>query len=251
MNLKKTLRRFVVLCLCLVTLGSCLQVSAREVTLNVEYVTITKFGFVADTLNGVESRYNPWGTNYDCGELVRRYYKEVYGLTVSLAWDKPNVTGTDEYWFEAVDEPQTGDVFFASAWARGKGYGHWALCKETDKDADTITMFEQNWRWNGMAGVGRQISYSKNCYTYYRLVSASGQVLTLAEQAEKEARHRAAVNEMACQMDEEEMYALAIREEELMQVEAIRTAAQQGRANAEKLRNDLLLQALAAAKAAQ
>jgi len=165
LNLKKTLRRLVVLCLCVMTMAACLQVSAREVTLKVEYVPITKYGFVADTLNGVQSKYNPWGWNYDCGELVRRYYKEVYGLTVSLAWDKPNVTGNDDYWFEVVDEPQTGDVFFASAWARGKGYGHWALCKETDKEADTITMFEQNWRWNGMAGVGRQISYSKNCYS--------------------------------------------------------------------------------------
>ena len=181
MNLKKILRRLVVMCLCVVTLGSCLQVSAKEVTLDVEYVTITKFGFVADTLNGVESKYNPWGTNYDCGELVRRYYKEVYGLTVSLAWDKPNVTSTDEYWFEVVDEPQTGDVLFASAWARGKSYGHWALCKETDKQADTITMFEQNWRWNGMAGVGRQISYSNNCYTYYRLMNTNGRVLFIEE----------------------------------------------------------------------
>lgn len=251
MNLKNTLRRLVVLCLCVVTLAACLQVSAREVTLKVEYVPITKYGFVADTLNGVQSKYNPWGWNYDCGELVRRYYKEVYGLTVSLAWDKPNVTGSDEYWFEVVDEPQTGDVFFASAWARGKAYGHWALCKEADKEANTITMFEQNWRWNGMAGVGRQISYSKNCYTYYRLMNASGNVLTLAEQAEQEARRLAVINEMANQMDDEELYAIAMREEELQQVEAIRTAAKQSRDKTEKLRSDLLTQALAAAKAAQ
>jgi hypothetical protein len=232
------------------TLGSCL-VYAREVTLNVEYVPITKYGFVADTLNGVESKYNPWGTNYDCGELVRRYYKQVYGLTVSLAWDKPNVTGTDEYWFEVVDEPQTGDVFFASAWERGKSYGHWALCKETDKEADTITMFEQNWRWNGMAGVGRQIRLSKNCYTYYRLTNAEGHVLTLAEKAAKEAQIRAIQNEMAWQMDEEEFLEAAIRMDEQAQVEAIHQAAAQARAAVEQLRNDLKLQAMAAAKAAQ
>lgn len=251
MNLKKTFRRLVVLCLCVVTMASCLQVSAREVTLKVEYVPITKYGFVADSLNGVQSLYNPWGKNYDCGELVRRYYKEVYGLTVSLAWDKPNVTGTDEYWFEVVDEPQTGDVFFASAWERGKAYGHWALCKEADKEADTITMFEQNWRWNGMAGVGRQISYSKNCYTYYRLMNASGNVLTLEEQAEKEALHQAVVTELSSQMDDEELLAITRKDEELRQVEAIRAASRQSRAKTEKLRSDLLTQAMEAAKAAQ
>lgn len=251
MNCKRALRAFVTLCLCAVTLASCFLASAREVTLAVEYVPITKYGYVADTLNGVESKYNPWGWNYDCGELVRRYYKQLYGLDVALYYNKPNVVGNTDYWFEKVDEPQTGDVFFASAWARGKAYGHWALCKEADKESDTITMFEQNWRWNGMAGVGRQISYSKNCYEYYRLTNATGYVLTLAEQAEKEAQHQAAIRELQLQMEEEEFRAQADKIELQEQIDAIHAAAKASRTSVEKLVSDLQAQARSAAKAAQ
>ena len=74
MSLKNLLRKVCFICFSVLLLGSCFQASAREVTLNVTYVPIRKYGFVADTLYGVEARYNPWGKNYDCGELIRRYY---------------------------------------------------------------------------------------------------------------------------------------------------------------------------------
>lgn len=182
MSLKNLLRKVCLIYLSVLLLGSCFQATAKEVTLNVTYVHIRKYGFVADTLHGVEARYNPWGKNYDCGELIRRYYKELYGLDIALYGNMPHVVGNSEYWFEKVEEPQTGDVLFATAWARGKAYGHWAICKVADKEANTITMFEQNWRWNGNAGVSRQIPYEGNCYTYYRLRYAKGAALTLDQQ---------------------------------------------------------------------
>jgi len=179
--------RTLALCLCVLLLASGLTAAAREITLNVNYIPITRYGYVADTFNGVKSLYNPYGTNYDCGELIHRYYEEVYGLEISLSGNRAAVVGNENYWFVEAEEPQPGDIFYASAYSRGKAYGHWAICKAVDPEAGTITMFEQNWRWNGMAGVGRQIPYEGNCYTYFHLTNAENYVLTLAQQAEREA----------------------------------------------------------------
>ena len=48
--------------------------NAAEETIDVTYVKITGEGFVADTLNGVEARYNQYGSTLYCVELVERYY---------------------------------------------------------------------------------------------------------------------------------------------------------------------------------
>jgi hypothetical protein len=175
----------------MVTLASATVAFAKEVTVDVEYITIKKFGFVADTFNGVAAKYNPWGTNYDCAELVYRYYREYYGIALTLSGNRPNVVGDETHYFEEVKDPQPGDIFFATARRRGRPYDHWAICKEVDAEANTITMFEQNWRWGGTAGIGRQIPYDDNCYTYFRLCHESGTVKTRAEKEEERACEQA------------------------------------------------------------
>ncbi len=181
MSVKKWFVRLVVLTLCVMTLGACLQVSAREVTLKCEYVRITGEGFVAETFNGVEARYNRYGRTLYCTELVQRYYKEVYGITVRCNGSQgPTVVGNENYWFRKTETPRPGDVMFASAGRRGVGYNHWAICKSADMQSGTITLFEQNWRWSGKAGVSRQIPYENNCYVYYELVCADGRAPMLA-----------------------------------------------------------------------
>lgn len=182
LSLKKWLVRFVVLALCLATLTVCFSVSAAEKSLQCTYVKITGNGFVADTFNGVEARYNLYGRKLYCTELVTRYFKEVFGLDVQCRGAAgPVVVGNEEYWFEKTENPQPGDVLFGSAAARGVGYNHWAICKAVNVEANTMTLFEQNWRWNGRAGVNRMIPYDKNCYVAYQLVNADGRVLTEAE----------------------------------------------------------------------
>ena len=114
LHLKKLAKKAFLLCLCAIILGSCWQATAAEVTVHIEYVTIESFGFVADTLNGVEAKYNPWGKNYDCSELIHRYYQQVYGISLALYGNAPHVVGREDVWFEKVSEPQVGDVLFAS-----------------------------------------------------------------------------------------------------------------------------------------
>lgn len=250
MNCKNMLRKAAALCLTLAALGSCLFVSAKEVTLDVEYITIRKFGFVADTFNGVESKYNPWGRNYDCAELVYRYYREYYGLQLTLSGNRPNVVGEEGYRFEEVKTPQPGDIMFANARNRNRPYDHWAICKEADPESDTITMFEQNWRWGGQAGVGRTIPYENNCYTYFRLKHESGTVLTRAEKEELQQRAQriAAMQETLKQQLAEEEAALQLeRETEAYHLELLEKAVEEKRNQTDALRQSLLKEASSAA----
>lgn len=184
MRARKLVTRVVVLMLCVAALCACVQISAYERTLDCTYLKITGDGFVADTFNGVQARYNLYGRRLYCTELVERYFDEVFGLNVDCRGaGGPVVVGTEEYWFEKTEKPIPGDVLFGSARARGVGYNHWAICKEVDTENGTMTLFEQNWRWNGKAGVNRVISYENNCYVAYRLMNADGRVLSPAEKA--------------------------------------------------------------------
>ena len=250
MNCKSLLRGAAALCLSIAALGSCLFASAKEVTLDVEYITIKKFGFVADTFHGVESKYNPWGTNYDCAELIYRYYREYYGLQLTLSGNRPHVVGSEEYWFEEVKHPQPGDIMFASARDRSRPYGHWAICKEADPESDTITMFEQNWRWGGQAGVGRQIPYENNCYTYYRLFHVSGTVQTRAEKEElrqREERIAAMQETLKQQLAEEEALLRQEQETEAYHMELLEKAVKVKKDQTDDLRQRYLSEASAAA----
>ncbi len=150
--------------------------NAAEETIDVTYVKITGEGFVADTLNGVEARYNQYGSTLYCVELVERYYEELYGLEIRCNDGGPQVIGNDQFWFEETTAPKTGDVMFGSAAARGKGYNHWSLVKAYDQTTGIVTCFEQNWRWNGQAGVDRQIAYP-SCYRYYTLCCSDPELL--------------------------------------------------------------------------
>lgn len=158
-------RRFALMlaaALCLTMLAS--TAYAADTTLDITYIPITEDGFVADTMDGVDAVYNLYG-GPDCADLVIRYYEAVYGVTVQLGGAPVVVSG--DGWFEEVDVPQRGDVLYASAAARGSST-HYALCKAVDTAAGTVTLFEQNWAWNGQAGVDRVIPL-ESCYTYYTL----------------------------------------------------------------------------------
>lgn len=170
---KTRLQRVFAVLGCLLILASlAVPVSAAEGTISCTYVPITGDGFVADTMNGVEARYNLYGPTLYCVELVVRYYQEVYGLPIRCDDSGPSVIGNDDYYFALTDDPQPGDVMFGSAAARGKGYNHWALVKSNN--GSSLTLFEQNWRWNGQAGINREIEYPTTCYQIYTLKSRSG-----------------------------------------------------------------------------
>jgi len=185
---RKWMTKVAVLMLCVLTLCACMQTSAYERTLDCTYMKISGDGFVADTFNGVEARYNLYGRRLYCTELVERYFEEVFGLDVDCRGSAgPIVVDNENYWFERTETPQVGDVLFASARARGVGYNHWAICKSVNAENGTMTLFEQNWRWNGKAGVNRTISHTDSCYVAYQLMSADGRVLSPVEEAARAA----------------------------------------------------------------
>ncbi len=170
--MKRRLCAFLAAAVCAMSLSG--AALAAEASLHTDYVAITSDGFAADSMDGVDAIYNLTISSPDCLEYVQRYYRERYGLTVQATGHDIRVTNTNEYWFEPTSTPQPGDVGYASAAERGTYGGHYVMCKQADPAADTITLIEQNWIWNGQAGVNRTISYSNSCYTFYTLRASNG-----------------------------------------------------------------------------
>lgn len=156
----------IVLCtaLCLAIFSGTVQ--AAEETLDIDYVTITGDGFVADTYLGVEARYNLTGPTLYCSDLIERFYRQVYGVTVLTLPAAPEVQ-EDGYWLTQTDTPQPGDIAYASSERRASA--HYAICREIDAENGTVTLFEQNWRWGDQAGINRKISYTDSPYVFYTL----------------------------------------------------------------------------------
>ena len=156
-HVTRKLRLGAAFCSVALTAAVLLPANASEKILSCTYVDIEGQGFVADTLNGVEARYNARGQSINCAELVIRYYDEIYGIEVFTPDTMIYVRDRDDLYFELTDQPKPGDVMVGSAAARGKSYNHFALVKEWN--GDTLTVFEQNWTWGGQAGINRVIEY--------------------------------------------------------------------------------------------
>ena len=109
--------RMFALALCLSVCLAALAVPAlaADETLDVTYVEISGDGFVADTMDGVEARYNLYGPTLYCVELITRYYAEVYGLEIRCSGGAPAVLNNPDLYFEKTDNPQPGDVMYGSA----------------------------------------------------------------------------------------------------------------------------------------
>lgn len=117
---------------------------------------------VVDTMthNGVlvESRYTTKFSGYDsdpeycCAALVKRFYRDVYGLTVyglnaSDSRPKPNV---DRGTFVLTNTPSVGDI--------AANAGHWAIVKSVIS-SEEVMLFEQNyWSDNSTALTHRTLS---------------------------------------------------------------------------------------------
>jgi len=171
--MKRQLLRILALTLCVLLLFSGAAMASNENIMAAEYLPITRDNFVADSLYGVDALYNLNGPTYYCTELIVRYYKTLYGIDVVFGGSGPKVKDNVGFWFETTDAPVTGDVLYASAASRGKGYSHAALVKTVNDDG-SLTLIEQNWRWNNQAGVNRVIAWPGSCYTAYTLRCASG-----------------------------------------------------------------------------
>ena len=171
--MKKRLCAFLAAALC----AACVTgaAAAGDDSIHTDYVTITEDGFAADSMDGVDAIYNLTTASPDCLEYIQRYYSVLYGLDVQAVGHNIWITNDDSCWFAPTDTPQPGDIGYATAQERERSCGHYVMCKAADEDAGTITLIEQNWIWNGQAGVNRTISYDGSCYTFYTLVSGDGE----------------------------------------------------------------------------
>lgn len=170
--MRNLFRRLLAAVLCLSLLA--VPALAAEATIRADYVEITGEGFVADTFCGVDALYNETGNTLFCNELIERFYSRVYGVTMYTNNGSMTVTSPAGYWFEYTTDPQPGDIAYASAEARERYGNHYAIVKSVDAAGGTVTLFEQNWVWDGKAGVNRTIPYDGGCYSFYTMMSASG-----------------------------------------------------------------------------
>ena len=174
--MNRTFRRLFAVLLIAVLLVSAASAADSEATISCSWVEITSNEFVADVFCGVEARYNLSGSTYFCSELVTRFYREVYGLSVTTSDGVMTVNGSDSLYFVHTDTPAPGDIAYASPEARGSSYNHYALVKFAEPAAGTVTLFEQNWGWQGKAGVNRVIPYDGGCYEFFTLVGGKEDV---------------------------------------------------------------------------
>ena len=183
--MKRRLCAFLAAVLCAMCLTT--AVLAGDDSLHTDYATITEDGFVADIFDGVPAIYNLTISSPDCLEYVQRYYREIYDLEIQAVGHNIWVTNDDTWYFARTDMPQPGDIGYATAEERERGCGHYVLCKAVDESAGTITLIEQNWIWNGQAGVNRTIPL-ESCYTFYTITADDGSRPEAHEPTQEEVR---------------------------------------------------------------
>lgn len=132
------------------------------------YVEIKGNNCIVDTFYGVDALYNETGSAYYCNELVIRFYKEAYGLSISAGSSGISMK-TEGYKFITPDTPKAGDVVYVSADMRGGTSDHWAIVKSCS--GGYLTLFEQNVKSGGKAIINRKLKYPSDSYHLYTPVS--------------------------------------------------------------------------------
>ena len=120
-----------------------------------------------ETFNGVPAKYVKTTSNtgtYCCAQLVKNYYKELYGVSVSnLTSGKTPIVkkGTTTYTCKTVSAPKVGDIYYQT--------GHWAIVRTVKKNSNgsyTVRIFEQNWKWSSNGNVYCAKARTINTSTY-------------------------------------------------------------------------------------
>lgn len=171
--MRKNHKRFAILALTGILLGTApaasayageLTAVAEEINYKEETLTITKNKFVADSFNGVDALYRKGsndGSNatYSCAAYIKKYYKTVYNVSVYSLFGGSTPKTYEGDKFISVKSPKEGDIAYKN--------GHWSIVKKVNAD-DTVTLIEQNWKWNGnQCKINRTVDSST--LQYYRL----------------------------------------------------------------------------------
>ncbi len=128
--------------------------------------------YVAETFCSVEARYSLTTEIYQCNELIMRFYREAYSLEVMAYMNIGLKMLTEGYDFATPTVPKKGDIIYSPAKFRQYKSDHWAIVKNYSNGK--ITLFEQNVKWNGKAGTGRQVKFPSEYYYIYTPVAKPG-----------------------------------------------------------------------------
>lgn len=140
--------------------------AAQSTVSETRYIPIEGSNYVVDEFNGVPAYYNQYNRNWQCVEYVERYYRQIFDVSVEIGYSEPYVTeGEGE--FVVAEVPRPGDVVYWPAFLRNVSYGHVAIVK--DYQDGVITLIEQNWRYDGMAAVERQVEWPSSQYYVFTL----------------------------------------------------------------------------------
>lgn len=137
-------------------------------------VEIKSNGQCVDTLDGVQALYKKGTRNTDtgdycCAAYVTKYYKQLYGLTVSnLNQGRTPQTNKSGYTFSEVNisSAKKGDICYHK---NTRGGGHWMIVKSASNNK--ITVIEQNWKWKSGSKTiaAKNRTFGKNDYSNIKI----------------------------------------------------------------------------------
>jgi len=140
----------------------------KEVSYKEDTLVVKNDSYVSDTFKGVDAIYRPGksdGTNatYSCAAFIKKFYKEVYDVSVYNLYGGSTPLTYEGDDFESVDTPHVGDIAATSS--------HWAIVKSVDKENEEVVLIEQNWKWQQggqtVCKINRTLSISS--LNFYRL----------------------------------------------------------------------------------
>lgn len=140
----------------------------KEVSYKEDTLVVKCDSYVSDTFKGVDAIYRPGKTDgtsvtYSCAAFVKKFYKEVYDVSVYNLYGGSTPLTYEGNSFESVSTPNVGDIAATSS--------HWAIVKSVDKEKKEVVLIEQNWKWQQggqtFCKINRTLSF--NSLNFYRL----------------------------------------------------------------------------------
>lgn len=158
------------LILCSTTLAITLQIPAYAAD-EKHWVPIQGASFTVDSFQGIDAVYTaednaPDDPVYSCAAYVKKYYQEIYGLTVyNLIDDGPPLVDGSKVSLVPTDSPQPGDILFSPTSIGGNN--HSAIVKKVD--GNSLVLIEQNYKWGENAVLNREITLPSEEYQVWTL----------------------------------------------------------------------------------
>lgn len=175
---KRVLSLALVLALCLGLAPSAFAMTGVKVTQKGQVVdSITFKGVTVNAIYAPRATVSNYSTDstYCCAAFVSKFYKAVYGVTVSNLTKNGGGPKASKGSFSKTTSPQVGDVVHRKT----DTSTHWAIVKAVN--GNTITLIEQNaWysKADDKARVGKTYDLSDSAVTVYRYSGADNTTST-------------------------------------------------------------------------